>query len=104
MDAFTGSLAAAAIVVVAIIALLATIKSLIVIVPPNAAAVITGRSRKLTDGRVVGYRTVIGGRTLRIPILEQVEYMPLATIPIELNVANAFSKGASRSRSRPWEM
>jgi flotillin len=93
MEALTGTLIAAGVVVAAVIALLVTIKSLIVIVPPNSAAVITGRSRQLTDGRGVGYRTVIGGRTLRIPIIEEVSWMPLATIPIELNVQNAFSKG-----------
>jgi flotillin len=93
MDAYMGTLIAAGVVVAAIVVLLLTIKSLIVIVPPNAAAVITGRSRQLADGRGVGYRTVIGGRTLRIPIIEEVSYVPLATIPIELNVQNAFSKG-----------
>lgn len=93
MEAFTGALVAAGIVLAALVALLVTIKSLIVIVPPNSAAVITGRSRQLADGRGVGYRTVIGGRTLRIPIIEEVAWMPLATIPIELNVQNAFSKG-----------
>ena len=93
MDALSGTLVAAGVVVGALVVLLATIKSLIVIVPPNSAAVITGRSRQLADGRAVGYRTVIGGRTLRIPIIEEVDYMHLATIPIELNVANAFSKG-----------
>lgn len=93
MDAYMGTLIAAGVVVAALLALLATIKSLIVIVPPNSAAVITGRSRQLADGRGVGYRTVIGGRTLRIPIIEEVSYVPLATIPIELNVQNAFSKG-----------
>lgn len=83
----------AGVVVGAIFALIATVRALIVIVPPNSAAIITGRSRALTDGRGVGYRTVIGGRTLRVPVLEQVSYMHLATIPIELMVANAFSKG-----------
>ncbi len=93
MEAIMGTLIAAGVVVAALIALLITIKSLIVIVPPNSAAVITGRSRQLADGKGVGYRTVIGGRTLRIPIIEEVAWMPLATIPIELNVQNAFSKG-----------
>lgn len=88
-----GTLIAAGIVVAAVIALLLTIKALIVIVPPNSAAIITGRDRVLADGRSVGYRAVIGGRTLRIPILEEVAWMPLSTIPIELNVQNAFSKG-----------
>lgn len=83
----------AGVVVAALFTLVATIRALIVIVPPNSAAIITGRSRALADGRGVGYRTVIGGRTLRVPILEQVNYMHLATIPIELMVANAFSKG-----------
>lgn len=89
----TGTLIAAGIVVGAVIALITTIKALIVIVPPNSAAIITGRDRMLTDGRSVGYRAVIGGRTIRIPILEEVSWMPLSTIPIELNVQNAFSKG-----------
>ncbi len=84
---------AAGIVVGAVLVLVATIKSLIVIVPPNSAAIITGRSRQMADGRGVGYRTVIGGRTLRVPIIEEVAYMHLATIPIELMVSNAFSKG-----------
>ena len=88
-----GTLFAAGIVVGAVIALITTIKALIVIVPPNSAAIITGRDRVLADGRSVGYRAVIGGRTLRIPILEEVAWMPLSTIPIELNVQNAFSKG-----------
>lgn len=93
MEAFIGPLIAAGIVIAALVVLLVTIKALIVIVPPNSAAVITGRSRTLADGRGVGYRTVIGGRTIRIPIIEQVSWMPLSTIPIELNVQNAFSKG-----------
>jgi flotillin len=93
VDALIGPLFAAGIVIAALVVLLVTVKALIVIVPPNSAAVITGRSRILADGRGVGYRTVIGGRTIRIPIIEQVAWMPLATIPIELNVQNAFSKG-----------
>lgn len=88
-----GPAIAAGIVVGAVLVLVATIKSLIVIVPPNSAAIITGRSRQLANGRDVGYRTVIGGRTLRVPIVEEVAYMHLATIPIELLVSNAFSKG-----------
>src|SRR5687767_5639851 len=93
MEALMGTAVAGGVVLVGLIALIATVKSLIVIVPPNSAAVITGRARQLTDGKGVGYRTVIGGRTLRIPIIEQVAWMPLATIPIELMVQNAFSKG-----------
>jgi flotillin len=81
------------VVLLVVLFLILAIKSLIVIVPPNMAAVITGRKRRLPDGQVVGYRTVIGGSTLRIPIIEQVQYLSLETIPLELTVSNAFSKG-----------
>ncbi len=73
-----------------------TIQALIVIVPPNMAAVITGRKRRLEVGEdtiEVGYRTVTGGRTLRIPIIERVQWMSLGTIPLELSVQDAYSKG-----------
>lgn len=93
MEALIGPAIAAGVVLGALLGVVLTVKALIVIVPPNTAAAITGRSRSLTDGRGVGYRTVIGGRTLRVPILESVAWMPLSTIPIELNVTNAFSKG-----------
>jgi len=41
----------------------------------------------------VGYRVVLGGRSVRIPILERVDRMSLLSIPIDLRVANAYSKG-----------
>ena len=78
---------------VVMVILVATIARLIIIVPPNRAAVITGRRRALTSGQAVGYRNVIGGRTLRIPIVEQVDYLSLETIPLEITVSNAYSKG-----------
>ncbi|MDT8340935.1 MAG: SPFH domain-containing protein [Longimicrobiales bacterium] len=83
----------AVVVLVAVLVLVATVQALIVIVPPNRAAVITGRTRLLTDGQKVGYRSITGGRTLRIPIVETVQHMNLETFPIELSVSNAFSKG-----------
>jgi flotillin len=73
--------------------ILFTINRLIIIVPPNMAAAITGRKRALGDGSSVGYRTVTGGRTLRIPILERVQWLTLGTIPLEISVDDAYSKG-----------
>jgi flotillin len=35
----------------------------------------------------------MGGRTMRIPIIEQVNWLSLSTIPLELSVDDAFSKG-----------
>ncbi len=83
-----------AVLAAVVLAILVTVRSLIIICPPNRVAVISGRSRQLSDGRTVGYRAIRGGRTLRVPLLERVSWMELNTIPIEVSVANAYSKGA----------
>ncbi len=80
-------------VAVLVLILVQTIQRLIVIVPPNMIAVITGRRRTLPDGTEVGYRLIRGGRTFRVPIIEQVTQMSLNTIPLTVKVANAFAKG-----------
>ena len=77
-----------------IILVIFVVKSLIIICPPNRVAVISGRSRQTSDGRTVGYRALKGGRTLRVPLLEQVSWMDLNNIPLEVSVQNAYSKGA----------
>jgi flotillin len=81
-------------VIVAVIGIaMYTIKRLMIIVPPNSAAVITGRQRVLDDGTAIGYRTVTGGRTLRVPIIEEVQWVSLGTLPLEISVSDAYSKG-----------
>ena len=90
----TTILSAATLVVMAMLFTIMIVKALIVICPPNQIAVITGKSRTLSDGRTVGYRILRGGRTLRIPIIEKVSWMDLNTIPLEVSVTNAYSKGA----------
>ena len=84
----------AGIVVGAVLVVVATLNSLIVICPPNRVAVISGRGRKTADGTVAGYRALQGGRTIRIPLLERVDWIELNTIAIELSVRNAYSKGS----------
>ena len=81
-------------VVLAIIAAIFVVKSLIIICPPNRVAVISGKSHTTADGRTLGYRTLKGGRTIRIPLIEQVSWMDLNNIPLEVSVLNAYSKGA----------
>ncbi len=73
--------------------LLYAIRNLIVICLPNEMVVITGRKRLTADGQEVGYRLLHGGRTLRIPVVERVSRIDLTTIPIEVVVRNAYSKG-----------
>ncbi len=92
-DVFMAPLVAAGVVLTVVVMAILTVRALIVIVPPNRAAVITGRTRILPDGSDVGYRSLSGGRTLRIPIIEKVQWVNLETIPIEVTVTNAFSKG-----------
>lgn len=92
-DMVTGGFAVAVALLFVAVVVVMTIRSLIVIVPPNRAAVLTGRNRQLTSGETVGYRSVIGGRTLRVPIIERVQHISLETFPIEISVTNAFSKG-----------
>ena len=78
---------------VVVIFLIIILSSLIIICPPNRVAVISGRSRQMSDGRTVGYRILKGGRTVRIPLIEKVSWLDLNTIPLEVSVTNAYSKG-----------
>lgn len=60
---------------------------------PNELLIFSGRQYQLTDGSSVGYRVVHGGFAWRIPLLEKVDRMELGTIPIELQIENAYSRG-----------
>jgi len=60
-------------------------------VSPNMVAVLSGRKRKLSDGRLVGYRMVRGGAALRIPLLEKVEYLALNVFTIPLEIKRAYT-------------
>ncbi len=60
-------------------------------VAPNCVAVLSGRKRKLSDGRVVGYRMVRGGAALRIPLLEKVDYLSLNVLTIPLEIKRAYT-------------
>jgi len=60
-------------------------------VPPNTVAVLSGRKRKLADGREVGYRMKPGGAVLRIPLLERVDYMSLNVMTIPLEIRRAYT-------------
>lgn len=67
-------------------------------VPPNYVAVLSGRKRKLADGRTVGYRMVRGGAALRIPLLEKVDYLSLNVMTIPLEIKRAYTvKGVPMS-------
>ncbi|MEZ5351422.1 MAG: SPFH domain-containing protein [Bryobacteraceae bacterium] len=60
-------------------------------VSPNMVAVLSGRKRKLADGRMVGYRMVRGGAALKIPLLEKVDYLSLNVFTIPLEIKRAYT-------------
>lgn len=60
---------------------------------PNEVLIFSGRGQKLEDGTKVGYRVVHGGFSWQMPFLEKVDRMTLETMPIEVRVINAYSKG-----------
>ncbi len=86
------AIVAAAVVVVAVVVLLLTLRSTLIVVPPNQLAVISGRSHRLPDGSTVGYKVVSGGRAVVIPIFEEVDWMDLAPLPVELEARKAHAK------------
>jgi len=65
-------------------------------VPPSMVAIFYGRKHTITDERgnraTVGFRVVRGGAALRVPILEQVEYLSLNVISIPLKISRAYTK------------
>lgn len=76
-----------------LLALVAVVRQFLFICRPNEVLIFSGRKRQMADGSEVGYRLVFGGRTIRVPLLERVDAMDLSTIPLDLHVANAYSKG-----------
>ena len=65
-------------------------------VPPSMVAIFYGRKLTLVDEKgnqsTVGFRVVRGGAALRVPVLEQVEYLSLNIISIPLKISRAYTK------------
>jgi len=81
------------VIVIGFFTILGIIRANLHLCQPNEALIFSGRKRNLSDGTRVGYRIVQGGRGFRIPLLERVDRIKLNTIPIDLTVSNAYSKG-----------
>jgi flotillin len=73
--------------------LIVFIKANIVICQPNEIVILSGRQRKLADGTLVGYRTLRGGRGFKWPLVESVARLPLTTMPVEIRLTRALTKG-----------
>lgn len=69
-----------------------TLKNLLFVATPNQVLVLSGRTHRIGN-KTVGYRSIRGGRAFRVPLFEQVFWMDLSNIPVEIEVRHAFSKG-----------
>jgi flotillin len=83
----------AGIAIVAILTIFGVIRANLKICQPNEVLIFSGKNRRLPDGTSLGYRIIRGGRAFRVPIIERVDRLVLNTIPIDLMVSNAYSKG-----------
>ncbi len=77
----------------ALLLVVALVKRILYICQPNEVLIFTGGHHALEDGTQVGYKTVKGGRKLRVPLFERVDRMDLTNMTIEVAVRGAFSKG-----------
>ncbi|MEO1211102.1 MAG: SPFH domain-containing protein [Cyanobacteria bacterium J06638_20] len=71
------------------------LQSFLKICNPNEILVLSGRKHRTESGQEVGYRVIFGGRVITIPILENVRRMDLSTMPVPVEVTNAYSKGGT---------
>ncbi len=71
------------------------LKSFLCICKPNEILILSGRKRRTQDGQEVGYRVLAGGRAIKVPIVETVKRMDVTTMPVPVEVRNAYSKGGT---------
>ncbi len=88
-----GAFIIAGIVIVFIMTIFGIFRANLKICQHHEVLLFSGRARRLADGSSLGYRVIRGGRSFRWPIIEQVDRLELNTIPIDLSVSNAYSKG-----------
>jgi len=75
-----------------IMAIIIYIKANMKICEPNEVMIFSGRQFKEKD-KTVGYRVIKGGRGLKIPLIETVRTISLNTMPIEMDVTGALTRG-----------
>lgn len=74
-------------------AFIVLLRQLYYICQPSEALIFSGLRRTTSTGQSIGYRTVRGGSSIRIPLLENVMRLDLSNMIIDLRVENAYSKG-----------
>lgn len=72
--------------------LILSLRALFYVCAPNQVLIFSGQNRNV-GGRMVGYRVLKGGNTLRRPFVERVDMLDLSNMIIELNASGAYAKG-----------
>jgi flotillin len=90
-----GTVSAVTLTLVVLGAIIAILKSCLRICQPNEILIVSGRKYKQDNGLEVGYRVIFGGRAFVMPVIERVEKMDMTTMPIPVEVKNAYAKGGT---------
>jgi len=69
------------------------IKNFYYICQPSEMLIFAGPNTKDNEGKILGYRLVKGGSSIKMPLIEKTFRMDLTNMIIELKVTNAYSKG-----------
>ena len=80
-------------VALAVMIIVIYIKANMKICQPNEVMIFSGRKFKDKEKGYVGYRVIRGGRALKIPLIETVSTLSLSTMPIEMDVTGALTRG-----------
>jgi len=80
-------------VALAVMVVVIYIKANMKICQPNEVMIFSGRKFKDKEKGYVGYQVIRGGRALKIPLIETVSTLSLSTMPIEMDVTGALTRG-----------
>lgn len=69
------------------------IKTNVVICEPNEIVILSGKKRKDSDGNMIGYRVIRGGRGFKWPFIESVSRLSLTTRSININLSKVLCAG-----------
>jgi flotillin len=79
--------------VAVLLVLMVIYRYLLRICRPNEILIFSGRKHTTSDGKLVGYRVVLGGRGVRVPVVETVHRMDVSLISVPITVQGAYSEG-----------
>ena len=84
---------AAGVVLVWLLVMVAVIRRMLYIAQPNEVLVLSGVRRIDAAGRILTYRTIRGGRVIRMPLLNRIDRLDLTVMNVELAGDGALARG-----------